>query len=245
MITVITAWYNEEFLAPLFLNHYSFADRIIIMLDESTNDGTIDEIKKFMARDSFISFRKLKMPDGMDDQLKIKQMNAAYKGVESGWVIFADADEFIYMPLTEAYFENEKTNVICVDYYQMYQHKSEFLLNSVDPVFEQRRHGKKEFIAGTTATWMKPCIGRAGIGLVWGPGHHTVNYKNIHLVEYLRGAHWHMADANLAITRRINGRKKRMSQENIRLQSSVHNFTITEQEIIDFCESRMDSELVF
>jgi len=242
MITVITAWYNEEFLSNLFLSHYSFADKIIVLLDESNDDGTLQVIEKYK---DLVEVWKLSMPNGMDDQLKIKQMNIAYEGIESGWVIFADADEFIYMPPTEEYLKNERTDVICVDYYQMYQHKSEFLLNSVDPVFEQRRYGKKEFIAGTTATWMKPCIGRAGIGLVWGPGHHTVNSKNIHLTEYLRGAHWHMADANLAITRRINGRKKRMSQENIRLQSSVHNFTITAQEIMDFCESRMDSELVF
>ena len=63
MITVISAWYNEEFLASLFLKHYSFADKIVILLDESTNDHTVEMINLFKLRFDYvdIDIKVLKM----------------------------------------------------------------------------------------------------------------------------------------------------------------------------------------
>ena len=39
-IVLITMWYNEEFLAPFFLNHYKWVDKIHILLDADTDDNT-------------------------------------------------------------------------------------------------------------------------------------------------------------------------------------------------------------
>ncbi len=39
-ISVISVWYNEEKLAPFFLEHYRFADAIHIAVDADTCDGT-------------------------------------------------------------------------------------------------------------------------------------------------------------------------------------------------------------
>lgn len=238
MITVITCWYNEEFLSNLFLSHYSFADKIIILLDENNNDNTLNIINK----NNNIEIKTLKMPDGMDDQLKQDQINNEYKTINDGWVIIADADEFIYLPEQgmSSYLKNIKEDVVKIDYFQMYQHKNENPLNQVTPVFEQRRYG----IRNGLDRWIKPAIARANIGIKWTVGHHEISTLNIHPIP-LFGAHWAMADIDLAINRRISGRKNRMSQNNYNYRYSNHNFRITEEEIETICQKNNNCPLVF
>lgn len=249
MITVITAWYNEEFLASIFLRHYSFADEIIILLDESTNDDSVNIINRFKIYPLYmyrplITVKKLVMPNGMDDQLKQSQINSEYKKINTGWVIIADADEFIKIPSDglECFLEPIAADVVKVDYVQMYQNKSELPLNRIYPPFEQRRYGKRNGFE----RWRKPAVVKAGKGLKWTVGHHEINARpdQIHN-EMLLGAHWYMADQHLAIERRINGRKNRMSPENYKAQMSAHNFTITEHDIEDVCRANMNCPRVF
>lgn len=250
MITIISAWYNEEFLAPLFLKHYDFADRIIILLDEGTNDGTLDIIKNFMHDGSFTSFRRLAMPNGMDDLLKQYQVNKQYRQIKKGWVIEVDADEFIKVPDVgmKEYLGGIEADVVKLEFWQMYQHKTESSLNNYDPVFEQRRYGKKYVYhkKGVPERWNKPCVIRAGKGLIWGVGHHTVNAENNQFHnDMIPAAHWYMADADFAIERRIRGRKNRMSAENYKHGLSFHNFKITVQRIKEECAANKNCQRVF
>ena len=53
-IEVITAWYNEEILAPYFLKHYSFADRIHILLDDLKNAETLLQKTAKMMSESYV-----------------------------------------------------------------------------------------------------------------------------------------------------------------------------------------------
>ena len=246
MIYVITAWYNEQFLANLFLSHYSFADKIIILLDESNNDNSTQIISRY----SNAEIRKLSMPHGMDDALKQAQINKTYNSIidKNRWVIIADVDEFIYLPqqgLNE-YLSQITVDIVKVDYYQMYQHKTENKLNIDSPVFLQRRHGK-QIIA--KANWKKPCIARTSRPLKWSPGHHDVMANSVPpcIIDsrLLLGAHWSMADIDLAIDRRINGRRNRMSPENLQCGFSHHNFKITAQDIIDECNENNNCPLIF
>jgi len=249
MITVVTAWYNEAFLADLFLSHYSFADKIIILLDELNNDNSLEIIKKY----SNIEVKKLLMPDGMDDALKQLQINQTYINLadKPGWVIIADADEFIYFPQNgmKNYLAQSIHDVIKVDYYQIYQHKFEKPLNHITPVFEQRRCGKK--VVNLNASWEKPCIARTGLSLNWTPGHHdvvTIVKRSTPITisdKKLLGAHWAMADIDLAIERRIAGRKNRMSKNNLARGFSNHNFKITKEQIIKECEQNSSCPQIF
>jgi hypothetical protein len=240
MITVITAWYNEEFLANLFLKHYEFADKIIILLDENNSDDTEFVIDKYRN----IEVKTLKMPFGMDDGLKQEQINNEYKSIKDGWVIIADADEFIYFVSHDmlSYLEVIDTNdhIIKVDYFQMYQHKTEKRLNIMDPIFDQRKYG----IRNGMERWKKPAVARANKNLIWTVGHHEVNTTNIH-VPMLIGAHWAMADIDLAIERRIHGRRNRMSPNNYATGRSNHNFNISEDQIKRTCRLYQDCPLVF
>ena len=245
MITVISAWYNEEFLAPLFLDHYSFADRIIIMLDESTNDDTIFRIRDCMdVAGNMISVRRLKMPNGMDDKLKQKQVNYQYGKIKEGWVIEVDADEFIKVPEMgmRAYLKEVEADVVRLEFWQMYQHKTECVLNNCTPVFEQRKHGKKNGFE----RWNKPCVVRAGKDIAWTVGHHEIiANKNQFHNEMIPAAHLYMCDVGLAVDRRINGRKNRMSKENYMNKMSCHNFNIKAQDIINECEANQNCQQVF
>ena len=46
-IELITMWYNEEFLAPFFLNHYSWVDKIHIILTPVPTDRTEAIAKRY------------------------------------------------------------------------------------------------------------------------------------------------------------------------------------------------------
>jgi len=247
MITVITAWYNEAFLANLFLHHYSFANEIIILLDESTNDDTLHVVQRWEYSFPYrakVTIKILDMPNGMDDQLKQNQINDEYKTITDGWVIIADADEFIHIPEggIRDFLGTVSADVIKVDYFQMYQHQSELGLNKKQAIFYQRRHGKRNGFE----RWKKPAVARAGKFLNWSVGHHEINaMANQFHDTMLTGAHLYMADVDLAVERRIHGRKNRMSKENHKRQMSAHNFNITEDAIIQECIQNMNCPAVF
>jgi len=246
MITVITAWYNEEFLSNLFLYHYKFADKIIVLLDESTNDSTEDCIKDFAFRYQCpdIIVKQLDMPKGMDDKLKQRQINIEYMKITDGWVIIADADEYIYPPRggLKHFLNSVSVDVVKVDYFQMFQHRNELALNRGTPVFDQRKHGQRNGLF----RWMKPAVARAGKEFSWSVGHHEIDAmaKQYH-PTMLQGAHWAMADLSLAIERRIKGRKNRMSDENKAANLSAHNFDVTADDLFFLCDINKNCPKVF
>ncbi len=43
-VEIITSVYNEEFLLPFFLKHYSWVDKINIIYDQDSNDNTLQII---------------------------------------------------------------------------------------------------------------------------------------------------------------------------------------------------------
>ena len=78
MLTIVTTWYNERLLAPLFLKHYA-GYRIIVMLDSDTNDGTTTEgctVVPFTNEDGWDAFDHAK-----------RQMDV-YKTITEGHVLF-------------------------------------------------------------------------------------------------------------------------------------------------------------
>lgn len=241
MITIISCWYNEEDFAWLFLRHYGqFVDKIVVLLDEGTNDKTWEVINHFQDLD--ITIKPLLMPNGLDDKLKRDQINEEYKRHKEGWVLVADSDEFVLEPAggLSNYLSGVNADVVKVDYIWMYQHRSEKPLNLYDPILEQRKFGMRNGLE----RWKKPALVRAGKGIEWSYGHHEVNTNSIH-DEMLLGVHWSMADVNLAIKRRINNHRNRMSEENKKAGLSVHNYDITEEKIKNICNQHNDCPRVF
>ena len=176
-IEIITAWYNEEFLAPYFLRHYAFADKIHILLDSDTDDNTLVEIEK----SSNAEIEYVHYPDGFDNEIKIRHIMRVYGAIQRGWVVAVDSDEFLFpIPLgtdIRTALEKEKDfDVVYAQMWQVYRHNSDADLNPHLPPVLQRRHGDPNVAWGENARYNKPAIVKAGLDFEWRTGCHRILY---------------------------------------------------------------------
>ncbi|MDD2850974.1 MAG: glycosyltransferase family 2 protein [Desulfuromonadaceae bacterium] len=245
-IELITMWYNEEFLAPFFLNHYSWVDKIHILLDADTDDNT----EKIAARYPNVSVEYFKFPNMMDDLIKSRKINEKYRSItDADYIIVVDSDEFI---LCNRLTDVVKDHIILKDksiyfavLWQIYQHEHDIRPDPSKPVYPQRRHGDPT-IANCN---IKPVVVKAGLNLVWGVGNHSVVLDGKHMswltphvdvmsehgvsvrpVDMMQGAHWRLFDLNETINRRIRNRANRQSQVNLstNLSSHLHKTSVNE-----------------
>jgi len=236
-LSVLTIWYNEEELAPFFFKHYKdLVDEIIVIIDADTNDSTREICKKEGA-----IIKEFKFPDGFDDLLKRDRPNEELKNIKSDWVIGVDADEFIFAPhsidikpfLEEA--DKFGADLVNVSFANVYKHETEGELDINKPILLQRQYGTFDIPewgenGNIKASVVKPIV-------CWNVGFHSAfKWKRVY-DKNLFGVHWEMADPDLAIKRRIYGRRLRMSKRNKELGMSWHNWNITEKQIIKECES--------
>jgi hypothetical protein len=241
-IELMSMWYNEEFLAPFFLSHYRFVDKIHIFLDADTNDRTRNEIDKASELYKNISVQEFTFPDKMDDIIKIVKLNEFYKTIDSDYVFLADADEFIFYPA--GYLEANPQIIHFTKLWNVYRHHTEQDLNPERPIREQRRHGVSDFEGFDVYT--KPNMVMAKQDFSWALGHHAgflqgqaVDWYASHelfppgvsRMDPLPGAHWAMADPAFAVERRMKGRKERQSQVNLQLGLTIQHHFITEEAI--------------
>jgi hypothetical protein len=259
-IDIITMWYNEEFLAPFFLKHYSFADTIHILLDKETTDNT----KKITSEFDNIHVIPVKFPDMLDDIIKIQKINSFYRSLDSDWVIAVDSDEFIFtLPpdrdIREILGRQSEYNLLYAQMWQVFRHSTDIDLNPDQPAIFQRRHGDPNVSTGMNATYVKPIVVRSSLSFEWDTGCHRVmerkglgkrwdRFKRKHEVipspERLYGAHWSMADPKIAMIRRIK-RKERLSRRNLETGMGFQNFHITEEQIREECERHLEDPLLF
>ena len=247
-IEVITMWYNEEVLAPLFLDHYKWADKIHVIIDADTSDRCAE----IACKHNNVDLHLFRFPDGLDDRLLIDEQNRLAGTLDCDWVITADADEFLF-PLPEEPIKDwigreiaPETNVIKANIWQVYRHESEQPIDPTLPALHQRRHGDPD-MRGKNALYFKPCIVKPGYDIMWWVGCHTLQRSDRIVIgeTKLYGTHWAMADVDLALNRRLRGRKERMSQQNHKNRLSKHNHKITESQIRAVCEQRKESPRLF
>ena len=234
-------WYNEEDLAPFFLNHFAWVDRINLIVDRDTNDSTVEISKNYQNVDiSYICF-----PDGMDDLIKADALNEKYKSIKADWVIVLDADEFIFNSelgndLSRELKELRSGKIIFSRLWNVYRHSSEEDLVVGNPISSQRKYGISN-MKGQISTYTKPSILKGGLDARLTPGNHSVivGGNEVQPKYILEGAHWAMADETIAIKRRIHGRKMRQSAVNLSNQLSAQHHNITEDDIRAECSSMM------
>ena len=94
MIEVISFFYNEEYLLPFYLKHYSYADKITAFYDEDSTDNTL----KILESDRRVKVFPFKFIDGLNETEKIYMINKAYRKSKAKYCIIADADEFVFKP---------------------------------------------------------------------------------------------------------------------------------------------------
>jgi hypothetical protein len=242
-------WYNEQDLAPYFLKHYSWADKIHLILDSDTNDLTLAEVSKYKN----VTVEEFKFPDKMDDIIKANKFSEKYKKIDSDWVILVDADEFVFDKNLNndirPYLSGKNTKIIYVSLFNIYRHISESDLDINKTVMEQRRYGYRENL------YTKPIVVKAGLeGCFWLPGNHSFVYDGFKFYyispmpstpyfksiveenDILLGSHWSMADQRIATIRRLQI-KRRQSKVNLQNRFTSQHYHITAEQIESECKS--------
>jgi hypothetical protein len=245
-VELITVIYNEEMLLPLFLNHYSWVDKIHVIIDNDTNDSTLEILSR-----ANVQVYDLKFPNMMDADIKQRHIHAVYSLLTCDWAIIVDCDEFIFpFNLKESCrdaLSRANGDYIRAFMWPVYRHRTDKDINSVDPVFMQRRHGDKDWSHGFNSAYIKPCIGKPSAKINWYLGcHNIINSSNLkESSETLQGAHWKMADPELSIVRRINNGRNRQSQVNLVSRYQIQDHFITEEQIRNECNLHLDDPILF
>jgi len=225
MITIISHWFNEELLAPLFFKHYSYIDKIIILLDKGTNDKTREICSEY-----FNVIVKEMESCGNDDVKITGNKNKEIPNISNGWIYVVDADEFIFpegFENVETFLSRQTTDVVNVLNFHVYRHVTEKDIDYNKEVIPQRIHARD------ADCFLKPSVFRAsrniqvGIGCHYLPHRHTFSFSK----ERYIGVHWKTADMELCVRRRLSN-KERMSRANKRRNYSWHEYDITEDKII-------------
>jgi hypothetical protein len=242
-IGVVSRWYNEEFFAPFFLNHYHWADEVVILLEKSSSDKSAQIVSKYKnARVEFCVTDEL-----LNDRLLSDIVSDQVAKMDCDWVVRADADEFIFPKHNQdprEVLEKADGNLILAWYRWVYQHRTESKLNPKLPTVPQRLHGGVYTIwKGMGDRYSKPTIVRPDVQLRWFPGdqRHQPNSKVRLSSTAFDGVHWQMADVEHAIARNIKN-ESRLSEENKKNNWGVKNFT--PEMIREECERHLDDPLL-
>lgn len=219
-------WHNEEFLAPFFLEHYRFADKIHVFMGADTTDKTREIIDSKNELCKNIMVHRCDFPaNKLDDNLKITTINCFYRTLDCDYVILVDADEFIFYPT--GYLDKYGGLVHFTKLWNVYRHITDSDLDPFVPIREQRRHGVSDYFGYDLYT--KPNIVKAKQNFYWLAGHHVCSINGTivrwnHPRGYfpvgvgqmvpLTGAHWAMADPAFTLERRIKERQERLSDVN-------------------------------
>ncbi len=264
-VELITIWYNEEFLAPFFLNHYSWVDKIHLLIDADTNDGTAE----IAGRYPNVEITYVEFPDMMDDQLKANQFNSVYRSiVGADYVIVVDSDEFVFCNQIEkpvkTHIGETLKDVYFVHLWQIYDHESDLPPDPSVSVPLQRRHGDPNIRNNATnLSYVKPCIVKGGLNIVFDVGNHQLQYDDVRIsifgrntqemirknvtvrpVDTLQGSHWKLVGLERTIKRRITDRKLRQSKNNLKNNFSYQYHDVTEDEIIREYEANKNNPVV-
>lgn len=91
-VWVYTIIWNEARMLPWFLHHYSFADKIVIY-DERSTDGSREIIQRFKNTE----LREW-MHRGLDDEKFLQAVNCEWKEAagKADWVMWPDCDELLW-----------------------------------------------------------------------------------------------------------------------------------------------------
>lgn len=187
-IEIITTYYKEEFLAPLFLLHYEpWADLVTMITARFPQDQ-------------------------MDDAIKRDLINAAIARSAADWVIVVDMDEFVFpRPLgadPREVLAQECGDICQCEMLRVWRHATDGDVDRLKPPLPQRRHGQKDHV--------KPCIFRPR-GVTIDIGTHEAHYPATFQWGKKWGAvHWANADPEFGITRAVVHRQTRLSPNNLK-----------------------------
>jgi hypothetical protein len=214
-IELITCFYREEFLRPLFDLHYHWVDTKTIITTER-GDG------KF------------------DDEDKMNWVNDAIARSTADWVVLVDMDEFIY-PVPwgcnpRIVLEQETGGVVYSHMSRVWRHRTDADIDPTKPPVPQRLHGQKDHV--------KPCVFRPTGGVKVGAGNHNITVPWHRFTgKSWAGAHWANADCAFWVDRETRDRGPRLSERNKQRGFGIHTLR-TKEQILAECERHLDDPVI-
>jgi hypothetical protein len=187
-IEIITTYFQEHYLAPLFMLHYEpWTDRITVLTQ--------------------------KFPDNkLDDALKSELINKAIAESKSDWCIVADFDEFIFpkdFKDPRLTLEQEQGSICNCEMLRVWRHVTDKDVDRMQPPLMQRRHGQIDHV--------KPCIFRPCAGVKIEIGTHGASFPaHYKWGQPWSAVHWANADPEFGIQRTHSHRQTRLSQTNLK-----------------------------
>ena len=116
-INVFLLCYNEQVLLPHTIKHYKkyLPSCKITIYDNESTDNSVEIAKSFGC--SVVSWNS----NNMINDYKYQEIkNTSWKGVETGWIIMADMDEFLCVTEEELLEEfNNGTTILQIDGFEM------------------------------------------------------------------------------------------------------------------------------
>lgn len=225
---VATPIFDEEYLLPIFLEHYKFVDEITFFYDTDTTDNSLDVIEKHKKTDVII--QEFNTGEGMNDYFMINLLHEKLKNTTVDYTFCVDADElFFHKNMNDKRHGEDIKNYIqecyCDFYhacfYQMYPSKSEDkdIFPSI-PIWKQRKFGYLD------ATYVKPCIVKKDAKIRYSVGKHFVfehddvdeyypiNDNKVEHTDFI-GCHLNNINLEMSLEKRLKKRRDRLSNTNI------------------------------
>ena len=121
--------------------------------------------------------------------------------------------------------------------------------HNIYPIVTQRRYGDpdRETSRNNNNQYNKPIILRPGCNTKLSVGNHVIDrMDNLKYSQVtFDGSHWANADPCFCVARRIQGSKLRQSKSNLKFCLTAHNHHITEEQIINECNSHLNDPQLF
>jgi hypothetical protein len=211
---LITTYFREEFLAPLFFLHFDWVDHVTIITQK---------------REDHL----------FDDDDKTHWVNEAIQRSTADWVVLTDFDEF---PFPTPYglnprvvLEQEQGSLIYSRMVRLWRHKTDADIDRTRHPVPQRLHGIADL--RDDGGHIKPCVFRPNPTIRIGTGNHDI-HSDIPLAvgREWSGAHWANADPCFWVERETRDRGPRLTQRNKDRGYGTHTLR-TKEQILAECKA--------
>lgn len=245
-ISVVVSFYNGDLLIPYFLNHYAYADEIVVLFNDHGKpiDAPTERLILSYPNTRITSFAYPK--EKTDYAVAIEITNKLVAKLDSDWAIVVSADELIFpigMEDPRKILRHADGAVINTWLWWVFRHRTDRDLDPTLPTIWQRRHGYND---RSFCGCFKPVIVRPDAGITFTLGGHGCHASH-GAVSSTRfdGAHWLNADLDIAIQRRMRGRRERVSERSQKDGMGSQHFDITEEAIRAECAKFWDAPQLF
>ncbi|HET7638190.1 MAG TPA: glycosyltransferase family 2 protein [Ktedonobacteraceae bacterium] len=182
---------NEELLMPYFIRHYGSICSKIIVYDDDSTDCTREIV---LSAGGIVR----QCPwSGLDDIKSVAFATEQYKEArnEANWVIWVDADEFVYHPRLADRLEELTLEGVALPKVVGFSMVAENPPSGHGQIYDEIRMGFPD------KSYSKPCVFDPSLEIVWTPGKHEAytdgSVSNLHdplkLLHYrYMGSNWHI-----------------------------------------------------